>query len=69
MTNNMKLIIFQTSLRGQALWWFIKWSELHQNLTLDQIKRNFVQEFKLGQMNQQGLSELCEIKQREGEIM
>jgi len=49
MPDNMKLIKFLEILREQVLWWFIKWAELHQNPTIDEIKRNFVQEFKLPQ--------------------
>lgn len=47
--------------------WFIKWSGTHQNLALDDVKRDFVKEFKLPQTDQQGLSEMWEIKQQEGE--
>ena len=47
--------------------WFIKWVEQNQNPTIDDIKRCFVQEFKVPQIDQQGLSELQEIKKREGE--
>ena len=59
-----KLIEFQTTLRERALQWFIKWSEAHPNLIIADVKRDFVREFKLPQMDQQGLSELWEIKQK-----
>jgi hypothetical protein len=35
--------------------------------TLDQVHHKFIVEFKLPQSEQQALSELCEIQQREGE--
>ena len=62
-----KLIEFQTMLRERALRWFIKWSEAHPNPVIADVKRDFVREFKLPQTDQQGLSELWEIKQKEGE--
>ena len=34
---------------------------------IEDVKRDFVKEFKLPQTDQQGLSEMWEIKQREGE--
>ena len=58
---------YQTTLRERALRWFIKWSEAHQNPLIDNVKEEFVKEFKLPQTDQQGLFELWEIKQREGE--
>lgn len=67
MPNNMKLIDFEKNLREWALWWFIKWAELHQNWIVDEIKRSFVQEFKLPRWINKGLSEFWEIKQQEGE--
>ena len=62
-----KLIEFQTMLRERALRWFIKWLEAHPNLAITDVKWDFVQEFKLPQTDQQVLSELWEIKQKEGE--
>ena len=62
-----KLIEFQTTLRERALRWFIKWSEAHPNPVIVDVKWDFVQEFKFPQTDQQGLSELWEIKQKEGE--
>jgi hypothetical protein len=38
-----------------------------QVFTLDQVQTNFIEEFKLPQSEQQALSELHEIEQREGE--
>jgi len=65
--DNVKLIEFQTTPKERALRWFIKWLELHQNPTINDVKREFVQEFKLPQTDQQGFPELWEIKQQEGE--
>lgn len=65
---NVRPVEFQTTLTERDLHWFIKWTEQNQNPTVDNIKRGFVQEFKVLQMDQEGLSELREIKQREGEI-
>ena len=62
-----KLIEFQTTLRERALRWFIKWSEAHSNPAIADVKQDFFREFKLPQIDQQVLSELWEIKQREGE--
>lgn len=62
-----KLIEFQTTLRERALRWFIKWSEAHLNLVIVDIKWDFFQGFKLPHTDLQGLSELWEIKQKEGE--
>ena len=59
-----KMIEFQATHRDRALHWFIKWSEAHQNLAIADVKRRFVKEFKLPQTDQQGLSEIWEIKQR-----
>lgn len=53
-------------LRERALHWFIKWAEQNQNPTVNDIKRGFLQEFKVPQTNQQGLSELWETKHKEG---
>ena len=58
----VKLIEFQTTLRERALCWFIKWSEAHPNPAIDDVKREFVKEFKLPQTYQKGLSEMWEIK-------
>jgi len=62
MQNNVKVIEFHTNLRERALRWFIKWADLNQNPTVDDIKKRFVQEFNLPQTNQQGLLDLWEIK-------
>jgi hypothetical protein len=62
-----KLIEFQTTLRDRALRWFIKWIDANPNAGIDQVKQEFIQEFKLPQSNQQGLAELLDIHQREGE--
>ena len=62
-----KLIEFQTTLRERALRWFIKWSKAHPNQVIADVKRDFFQEFKLPRTDQQVLSELWEIKQKEGE--
>lgn len=50
--DDVKLIEFQTTLRKRELIWFIKWPEIHQNPIVDDVKREFVQEFKLPQTNQ-----------------
>lgn len=63
--NDTKLIESQTTLRERKLFWFIKWSTMHKNPTIYEAYQNFVQEFKLPQKNQQGLSELWNIKQHE----
>ena len=62
-----KLIEFQNTLRERSLRWLLKWYEAHHNPTIDDVKRDFFKEFKLPQTDQQGLSEMWEIKQREGE--
>jgi hypothetical protein len=65
-----KLVEFQTTLRGHALKWYMKDIEpgvQGHAFTLDQVHHKFIVEFKLPQSEQQSLSELCEIQQREGE--
>jgi hypothetical protein len=65
-----KLVEFQTTLRGHALKWYMKAIELGvqgQDFTLAQVCLKFIVEFKLPQSEQQALSELQEIQQREGE--
>jgi hypothetical protein len=68
-----KLVEFQTTLRGHALKWYMKAIEpgvpgvQGQAFTLDQVRTKFIAEFKLPQSEQQALSELHEIQQREGE--
>lgn len=47
-----KLIEFHTTLRERALRWFIKWSSLQQNPTIDEFWQEFIQELKLPQTNQ-----------------
>jgi hypothetical protein len=58
-------------LRGQALKWYMKSIELGnpkgKPFPLPQVKQKFIVEFKLPQSEQQALSELWEIKQRDGE--
>lgn len=39
MLDATELIEFQIALRDRALIWFIKWSTLHQNPTLDEVKQ------------------------------
>lgn len=63
----VKLIEFQTNIRERALRWFIKWSEACPIPVIDDVKKEFVKEFKLPQTGQQGLLEMWNIKQREGE--
>ena len=46
---------------------FMKWSEPHPNPAMADVKIDFIKEFKLPQTDQQGLSEMWEIKQIEGE--
>ena len=58
-----KLIEFQTTLRERALRWFVKWSEAHQNPAIDDVRREFIKEFKLPQTDQQGFLEMWGIKQ------
>jgi hypothetical protein len=64
---------FQTTLRGRALKWYMKAIEpgvpgvQGQAFTLGQVWIKFIAEFKLPQSEQQALSELHEIQQREGE--
>ena len=67
MPDATNLIEFQTTLRERVLRWFIKWFSLHRNPALEEVQQNFIQEFKLPQKFQQGLSELWDIKQWEGE--
>jgi hypothetical protein len=68
-----KLVEFQTTLRGHALKWYMKVIEpgvlgmQGQAFTLDQVRTRFIAEFKLPQSEQQAMSELQEIQQREGE--
>jgi len=62
--DNVKSIELQTTLREKYLRWFIKWAEHNQNPLVDDIKRGFVQEFKVLQTDQQGPYELWEIKQK-----
>jgi len=42
MPDNVKLVEFHTTHRERALRWFIIWSELHKNPTVDEIKKEFV---------------------------
>jgi hypothetical protein len=66
-----KLVEFHTTLRGQALKWYMKSIEpgnpQGKPFPLPQVKQKFIVEFKLPQSEQQALSELWEIKQRDGE--
>jgi hypothetical protein len=65
-----KLVEFQTTLRGRSLKWNMKAIESRvkgQAFTLVQVHLKFIAEFKLPQSEQQALSELQEIQQREGE--
>ena len=67
-----KLVEFQTTLRGRTLKWYMKTIEpgvpgmQGQVFTLGQVRMRFIVEFKLPQSEQQALSELHEIQQREG---
>lgn len=45
----------------------MKWSEAHLNPVMEDVKGDFIKELKLPQTDQQGLSKMWEIKQREGE--
>lgn len=67
MPNARKLIEFQSTLREREFHWFIKRSEAHPNPAISYVKRDFFREFKLPQTDHKGLSDLWEIKQREGE--
>jgi hypothetical protein len=66
-----KLVEFQTTLRGRALKWYMKsikpGNPQGKPFPLPQVKQKFIVEFKLPQSEQQALSELWEIKQRDGE--
>jgi hypothetical protein len=70
-----KLVEFQTTLRGRALKWYMKSIEPGnpqgtppgQPFNLSQVKQRFIAEFHLPQSEQQALSELWEIKQRDEE--
>jgi hypothetical protein len=66
-----KLVEFQTTLRGCALKWYMKSIEpgnpQGHDFTLAQVKQWFIAEFCLPQSEQHALSELWEIKQRDGE--
>jgi hypothetical protein len=68
-----KLVEFQTTLRGHTLKWYMNIIEpgvpgtQGQAFTLGQVRMRFIAEFKLPQSEQQALSELHEIQQREGE--
>jgi hypothetical protein len=65
-----KLVEFQTTLRGRALKWYMKTIEpgiQGQAFTLVQVRQRFIAEFWLPQSEKQALSELQEIKQRDGE--
>ena len=42
-----KLIEFQTTLRERAIRWFMKWSKIHQNPAIIDVKRDFIKDFKL----------------------
>jgi hypothetical protein len=69
-----KLVEFQTTLRGRALKWYMNIIEpgvpgmQGQAFTLGQVRTRFIEEFKLPQLEQQALSELWDIQQREGEL-
>jgi hypothetical protein len=68
-----KLVEFLTTLRGHSLKWYMNIIELRvqgmqgQAFTLGQVWTRFIAEFKLPQSEQQALSNLCKIQQREGE--
>lgn len=51
----------------RVLRWVMKWYDLNHNTTLDRIKYEFIKEFKLPHTDQQGLLQLWDIKQWEGE--
>jgi len=60
-------------LRGHSLKWYMKAIEpgvlgvQGQAFTLDQVHTKFITEFKMPRSEQQAMSELREIQQREGE--
>jgi hypothetical protein len=68
-----KLVEFQTTLKGHALKWYMKAIEPGvpevqcQVFTLEQVQTKLIAEFKLPQSEQQAMSELRQIQQREGE--
>jgi len=67
-----KLVEFQTILRGRALKWYMNSIETGgaqgYAFTLGKFRTKFIAEFNLSQLEQQALSELHEIQQREGEL-
>jgi len=68
-----KMVEFQTNLRCCTLKWYMKIIKpgvpgmQGQAFTLGQVRMRFITEFKLPQSEQQALSKLLEIQQREGE--
>jgi hypothetical protein len=70
-----KIVEFQTTLRARELKWYMNSIEtvnpqgtpLGQPFNIAQVKHIFIVEFLLSQSEQHALSELWEIKQRDGE--